>query len=118
MGLGLEEGGGLDRALQNVFAVHLHNQWEKFYPAGGWVERLLLNRFQKRLDDMEIRESSHDSLFFYGLLRRVSRDQVDRGCKSGIRRTTLPSFRTWTFSFSKIPELAHRSGAALPSVHQ
>ena len=45
MGLGLEIGGGLDQVLRNVFAVHLHNQWEKEFPSGGWVERLLLQRF-------------------------------------------------------------------------
>jgi len=45
-----KDGGSLDQALQNVFSVHLHNQWEKLYPKGGWVERLLLRRYQKRLD--------------------------------------------------------------------
>jgi len=49
MGLGREEGGGLDRALGRVFSVHLHNQWEKAYPSGGWVERLLLNRYEESL---------------------------------------------------------------------
>ena len=49
MGLGLEEGGGLDDALHKVFGVHLHNQWEKPYPAGGWVERLLLKRYNAKL---------------------------------------------------------------------
>lgn len=46
---GAKEGGTLDTALKNVFAVHLHNQWEKEYPAGGWVERLLLRRYDERL---------------------------------------------------------------------
>jgi hypothetical protein len=32
-----------------VFAVHLHNQWEKNFPPGGWVERLLLRRYEKKL---------------------------------------------------------------------
>ncbi|KAG6877760.1 hypothetical protein C0992_009363 [Termitomyces sp. T32_za158] len=49
MGLGLEEGGGLDQVLGNVFGVHLHNQWEKAFPSGGWVERLLLRRYEKKL---------------------------------------------------------------------
>jgi len=52
MGLGLEEGGGLDQALQKVFSVHLHNQWEKPYPKDGWVERLLLKRYEKKLSIM------------------------------------------------------------------
>ncbi|KAF8761170.1 DEAD box helicase family [Rhizoctonia solani] len=46
---GLAEGGELDVALGNVFSVHLHNQWEKAFPPGGWVERLLLNRYDSRL---------------------------------------------------------------------
>ncbi|KZT01229.1 glycosyltransferase family 32 protein [Laetiporus sulphureus 93-53] len=49
MGLGREVGGGLDKALSRVFSVHLHNQWEKAFPAGGWVERLLLKRYDEKL---------------------------------------------------------------------
>lgn len=44
-GMGVEEGGGLDKVLQKIFAVHLHNQWEKDFPEGGWVHRLLLKRY-------------------------------------------------------------------------
>jgi hypothetical protein len=53
MGLGREEGGGLDKALGKVFAVHLHNQWEKGFPSGGWVERLLLKRYEERLGHLK-----------------------------------------------------------------
>jgi hypothetical protein len=49
MGLGLEEGGGLDDVLGKVFGVHLHNQWEKSFPRGGWVDRLLLTRYDQKL---------------------------------------------------------------------
>ncbi|KIJ15933.1 hypothetical protein PAXINDRAFT_76795 [Paxillus involutus ATCC 200175] len=49
MGLGLEEGGGLDETLGKVFSLHLHNQWEKEFPKGGWVERLLLKRYEQKL---------------------------------------------------------------------
>jgi hypothetical protein len=49
MGLGMEEGGGLDKVLGKVFGVHLHNQWEKQYPSNGWVERLLLKRYDEKL---------------------------------------------------------------------
>jgi len=48
-GWGREEGGGLDRVLGRVFSVHLHNQWHKPYPKNGWVERLLLKRYDERL---------------------------------------------------------------------
>lgn len=50
---GWREGGRLDKALGKVFAVHLHNQWEKRFPEGGWVERLLLKRYDKRLGEMK-----------------------------------------------------------------
>ncbi|KAF7789666.1 hypothetical protein EIP86_000612 [Pleurotus ostreatoroseus] len=49
MGMGREEGGGLDRILSKVFSVHLHNQWEKPFPKGGWIERLLLRRYDDKL---------------------------------------------------------------------
>ncbi|KAJ7081326.1 glycosyltransferase family 32 protein [Mycena belliarum] len=44
--------GKLDGALHNVFGVHLHNQWEKAYPEGGWVERLLLKGYDSRLQTL------------------------------------------------------------------
>lgn len=49
MGLGLEKGGGLDKVLSKVFAVHLHGNWDKEFPATGWVHRLLLNKFDQTL---------------------------------------------------------------------
>ncbi|PIL23280.1 hypothetical protein GSI_14590 [Ganoderma sinense ZZ0214-1] len=49
MGYGREEGGGLDSVLKKVFSLHLHNQWEKPYPSGGWVERLLLRRYEREI---------------------------------------------------------------------
>jgi hypothetical protein len=45
----VEEHGLLDTALGHVFGVHLHNQWEKTFPKGGWIERLLLDRYDKKL---------------------------------------------------------------------
>ncbi|KAG9313617.1 glycosyltransferase family 32 protein [Chiua virens] len=48
-GYGLEEGGGLDAALHKIFAVHLHNRWDKSFPRGGWVERLLIRRYEEAL---------------------------------------------------------------------
>jgi len=48
----MEEGGTLDKALHaGVFGVHLHNQWEKKFPKEGWVERLLLNKYQEKIDE-------------------------------------------------------------------
>ena len=45
----MKEGSKLDEVLGKVFSVHLHNQWEKEYPEGGWVERLLLKRYDRKL---------------------------------------------------------------------
>ncbi|EMD35618.1 hypothetical protein CERSUDRAFT_116343 [Gelatoporia subvermispora B] len=53
MGLTREEDGGLDRVLNKVFSVHLHNQWEKAFPPNGWVDRLLLRRYDKKLFSFE-----------------------------------------------------------------
>lgn len=49
LGQGVEEGGGLDNVLHKVFAVHLHNQWWKPFPNGGWVDRLLLQKYDAKL---------------------------------------------------------------------
>ncbi|KAJ7982785.1 glycosyltransferase family 32 protein [Mycena polygramma] len=49
---GMGERGKLDGALQKIFGVHLHNQWEKAYPEGGWVERLLLKGYDSRLQSI------------------------------------------------------------------
>jgi hypothetical protein len=48
-GLTRAEDGGLDRKLNNVFAVHLHNRWDKSFPRGGWIERLLLQKYDTKL---------------------------------------------------------------------
>jgi len=50
MGLSMKEGEGLDKVLGQIFSIHLHNQWDKLYPKGGWVERLLLRRFDQKLE--------------------------------------------------------------------
>ncbi|KAJ3502416.1 hypothetical protein NMY22_g18590 [Coprinellus aureogranulatus] len=47
--MSMEEGGLLDEILGKVFSVHLHNQWEKSFPKDGWVERLLLKSYEKKL---------------------------------------------------------------------
>lgn len=42
-------GGLLDQTLHKTFSVHLHNQWQKKFPKGGWVRRLLLERYDQKL---------------------------------------------------------------------
>ncbi|EIW78511.1 hypothetical protein CONPUDRAFT_108463 [Coniophora puteana RWD-64-598 SS2] len=49
-GGGLEEGGALDRAMHKIFALHLHNRWGKPFPKNGWIERLLLKKYDKTLE--------------------------------------------------------------------
>jgi len=46
---GVEEGGLLDKTLGKVFTVHLHNQWDKAFSKNGWVERLLLQKYDETL---------------------------------------------------------------------
>lgn len=53
-GRSLRDGGELDQTLSKVFVVHLHNRWEMKFPRGGWVERLLLMKFERRLVEMEM----------------------------------------------------------------
>ncbi|KAI6124498.1 glycosyltransferase family 32 protein [Pisolithus croceorrhizus] len=58
-GYGLEENGGLDQVLKRIFAVHLHNRWDRPFPQNGWVERLLLRRYDQRLKEIGIRDLEH-----------------------------------------------------------
>ncbi|KAF9066814.1 hypothetical protein BDP27DRAFT_1329793 [Rhodocollybia butyracea] len=51
----------LARALSQVFGIHLHNQWEKSYPKDGWVERLLLRRYERILVGAESDKGPEES---------------------------------------------------------
>lgn len=37
-------------ADSGVFTLHLHNQWAKDFPVGGWVRRLLLDPMDAHLE--------------------------------------------------------------------
>jgi hypothetical protein len=39
--MGCERVCGLSK-VGNVWAVHLHNQWDKGFPRGGWVDEMIL----------------------------------------------------------------------------
>jgi len=54
---GLEEGGALDRALHKIFALHVHNRWDKQFPESGWIDRLLLRRYDRALEGRVPQES-------------------------------------------------------------
>ena len=45
----LLEGGALDQRLQKVFAVHLRDRGKGEFPSRGWVQRLLIERYDRRL---------------------------------------------------------------------
>lgn len=45
----VSEVGGLEGVLGKIFSIHLHNQWDKEFPKEGWVERLLLNKYEQVL---------------------------------------------------------------------
>lgn len=32
--------------VESVWAVHLHNQWEKSFPVGGWIDRFILSKIE------------------------------------------------------------------------
>ncbi|KDE03043.1 hypothetical protein MVLG_06433 [Microbotryum lychnidis-dioicae p1A1 Lamole] len=36
--------GSLERKAGNVWAVHLHNQWEKGFDPDGWVDRIIMSK--------------------------------------------------------------------------
>lgn len=39
----------LDERIAQVWTVHLHNQWNKRFPEGGWMDKLF-ERYALRLD--------------------------------------------------------------------
>lgn len=43
------EGRELEKVLGKIFVLHLHNQWKKPFPEGGWVDRLLLKKYTEDL---------------------------------------------------------------------
>jgi len=47
--LGFHEGGLLDQTLRKIFSVRLHSQRSKTFPRDGWVDRLLLKRYDNIL---------------------------------------------------------------------
>ncbi|KAI5481403.1 hypothetical protein MNV49_004159 [Pseudohyphozyma bogoriensis] len=37
----------LKKKVESVWAVHLHNQWDKEFPSGGWVKTIILDKVSK-----------------------------------------------------------------------
>lgn len=46
---GLQE---LKYKIDSVFSIHLHNQWNKMWPKGGWVDRLVMSKVEERWKKM------------------------------------------------------------------
>ena len=41
---GQGRGAALRRKFDSVWAVHLHNQWDRHLPQKGWVRKLILDK--------------------------------------------------------------------------
>ena len=82
--MSMEEGGLLDDVLQHkVFSVHLHNQWEKTFPDNGWVDRLLLRRYDGKLSSiMDKRQEDFE--------RRSGAAAGDEGARENVTATMEP----------------------------
>lgn len=37
----------LRKKVDSIFAVHLHNRWEKEFPKDGWVRKLILDKVEE-----------------------------------------------------------------------
>ncbi|GAA5835609.1 hypothetical protein JCM11251_002975 [Rhodosporidiobolus azoricus] len=40
----------LQSKVDNVWAVHLHNRWDKNFPVGGWVDEMILKPVKEKVD--------------------------------------------------------------------
>lgn len=52
---GKARGEDLRRKVASVWAVHLHNQWEKKFPRDGWVQEMILAPLAERKASYEQR---------------------------------------------------------------
>lgn len=43
----------LEKRIGQIFSIHLHNQWDKTFPEGGWVSRLL-ESYDRRLEETKV----------------------------------------------------------------
>lgn len=38
----------LEYMVESVFSIHLHNQWDKIWPRGGWMDRLVVKPLEEK----------------------------------------------------------------------
>lgn len=43
----------LEKKVNNVWAVHLHNQWEKSFKKDGWVNKFILEKVDEAVEKYE-----------------------------------------------------------------
>lgn len=46
----------LEKRIDQIWSIHLHNQWNRTFPSGGYVERLL----DKQAKVLDVRRSERD----------------------------------------------------------
>jgi hypothetical protein len=39
--------------LESIFAVHLHNQWEKAFPKNGWMQKLVVDDIESKWEELQ-----------------------------------------------------------------
>jgi hypothetical protein len=47
----------LENKLDSIFAIHLHNQWKRPFPKGGWINRLVTSKIESRWKEYQISSS-------------------------------------------------------------
>lgn len=45
--------GELKYKLESIFAIHLHNQWEKAFPKDGWMQKFVVDDIEKKWKDLQ-----------------------------------------------------------------
>lgn len=48
----------LKTKLDSIFAIHLHNQWKRPFPKGGWMNRLVTSQIESRWKEYQLDRSA------------------------------------------------------------
>ena len=48
----------LKSKLDSIFAIHLHNQWKRPFPKGGWMSRLVTSQIESRWREYQLGRSA------------------------------------------------------------
>ncbi|KAK9898894.1 hypothetical protein P389DRAFT_193909 [Cystobasidium minutum MCA 4210] len=44
----------LESKLDSIFAIHLHNQWKRPFPKGGWINTLVTSKIEARWRELQL----------------------------------------------------------------